>query len=555
MAGPINTTDEVGKMSLADTIKGTDIAAKAPRKGLILAFMSLSTFLIFLDGTVVNTALPAIARDFSAQNSTLQWVVNMYSLILAGFLLVAATTGDRFGRRKALFAGMVVFGVGAVGAALAESSNMLIAMRGVQGLGAAFALPATLSIITDVFPRGERTKAIAIWTAVGSMGIAIGPALGGYLVDSISWSAVFWLNVPVVALSIIGLSIVPESRDSTHRPLDVPGAVLATGGMLALVYGIIQGGELGWASGQIIAAFIGGVALLAAFAIVEMKSSHPMLPFHYFKRMDFTGSFLVLLLMFLGMVGVFFFLTQYFQLVQGRSALVAGLAITPAAGMMMVGAGISQVTVPRFGPKIVIVVATLIVMGGMGLFSQVEVDTAFWVPTLGIVFFGLGAGIAMPTVTDAIMASVPVDDAGVGSAMNDLSRELGFTLGVAILGSIVTGIYRSDVIDALRGLVPDSTAETISDSVGVVGSITAELPSDVAIAVTDAANRSFVGALNVGFLGAAAFVAMALVVAVFLIPRHMHSTQAGLSDEPEPEPESETAQAPQEGLVGEPAQS
>ena len=156
-------------MSLADTIKGNDIAARAPRKGLILAFMSLSTFLIFLDGTVVNTALPAIARDFSAQNSTLQWVVNMYSLILAGFLLVAATTGDRFGRRKALFVGMVVFGAGAVGAALAESSNMLIAMRGVQGLGAAFALPATLSILTDVYPRGERTKAIAIWTGVGAM--------------------------------------------------------------------------------------------------------------------------------------------------------------------------------------------------------------------------------------------------------------------------------------------------------------------------------------------------------------------------------------------------
>ena len=302
---------------------------------------------------------------------------------------------------------------------------------------------------------------------------------------------------------------------------------------------------------QIIAAFIGGVALLTAFAIVEMKSSHPMLPFHYFKRMDFTGSFLVLLLLFMGMVGVFFFLTQYFQLVQGRSALVAGLAITPAAGMMMIGAGVSQMTVPRFGPKIMIVVATLIVMGGMGLFSQVEVDTAFWVPTLGIVFFGLGAGIAMPTVTDAIMASVPVNDAGVGSAMNDLSRELGLTLGVAILGSIVAGIYRSDVIDALRGLVPDSTAETISDSVGVVDSITAELPPDVAIAVTDAANASFVGALNVGFLGAAAFVALALVVAVFLIPMRMRSTQAGLSDEPEAEP----APGPQEGMAGEPAQS
>lgn len=536
---------------MADTIKGSDIASKAPRKGLVLAFMSLSTFLIFLDGTVVNTALPAIARDFSAQNSTLQWVVNMYAVILAGFLLVAGSTGDRFGRRKALFAGMVMFGAGAVGAALAESSTVLIAMRGVQGLGAAFALPATLSIITDVFPRGERAKAIAIWTAVGSIGIVAGPALGGYLVDSIGWSAVFWLHVPVVTLAIVGLSVVPESRDSRHRPLDIPGAVLATTGMLTLVYGIIQGGEAGWGSGQIIGAFVGGVALLTAFALVELKSSHPMLPFHYFKRMDFTGSFLVLMLMFLGMVGVFFFLTQYYQFVQDRSALIAGLAITPAGGAMMIGAGISQKSVPKFGPKAVLTGAMLIVISGMAVFSQIEVDTAFWVPALGIILFGLGAGIAMPTVTDAIMASVPVDDAGIGSAMNDLSRELGLALGVAILGSIVTSIYRSDVVDALRGLVPGEAAETIGESIGVVGSITAELPADVALAVTDAANTSFVGALNVGFLGAAGFVGLALLVAAFLIPRRMRSMQAGLSDEPESEP----APVAHERPVVEPARS
>ena len=537
-------------MSLADTIKGNDIGTRAPRKGLVLAFMSLSTFLIFLDGTVVNTALPAIARDFSAQNSTLQWVVNMYSLILAGFLLAAGTAGDRFGRRKALFAGMAVFGVGTVGAALAESSNVLIAMRGVQGLGAAFALPATLSIITDVFPRGERAKAIAIWTAVGSLGIVTGPALGGYLVDSISWSAVFWLNVPVVVLSMVGLVVVPESRDSRNRPLDIPGAVLATGGMLALVFAMIQGGEAGWGSAQIIGGFVAGVALLTAFAAVELKSSHPMLPFRYFKRMDFTGSFLVLMLMFLGMVGVFFFLTQYFQLVQGRSALIAGLAITPAGGAMMIGAGISQKSVPKFGPKAVLVGAMLIVISGMAVFTQIEVETAFWVPALGIVLFGLGAGIAMPTVTDAIMASVPVNDAGIGSAMNDLSRELGFTLGVAILGSIVAGIYRSDVVKALRGLVPGEEAETISDSIGVVGAVTADLPPDVATAVTDAANTSFVGALNVGFLGAAGFIALALVVAVFLIPRRMRSLQGGLSDEPE----SELAPAVQDSPLAPPAQ-
>ena len=233
--------------------------------------------MIFLDSTVVNTALPAIARDFNANNSVLQWVVNMYSLILAGFLLVGGAVGDRFGRRKALAAGMIIFGAGAVGAALAENSTTLIVMRGLQGLGAAFALPSTLSIITEVFPRAERAKAIVIWTAIGSMGIAVGPLIGGYLVDEIGWEAVFWLHMPVVTLAIFGLRFMPESRDSTHRPIDGPGAVLATTGMLALVYGIIQGGEAGWTSAEIIASLAGGTALLVAFAAVELKSSHPIL--------------------------------------------------------------------------------------------------------------------------------------------------------------------------------------------------------------------------------------------------------------------------------------
>ncbi|MCH8230718.1 MAG: MFS transporter [Chloroflexi bacterium] len=500
------------------------------RKNVVLAFLSLSTFLIFLDGTVVNTALPAIARDFSANNSVLQWIVNMYSLILAGFLLVAGTTGDRFGRRRALAAGMVIFGAGAVGAALADNSTTLIAMRGVQGLGAAFALPSTLSIITDVFPRGERARAILIWTAIGSMGIAVGPALGGYLVDKLDWSAVFWLNIPVVALSLIGLKFIPESSDPRRLPIDVTGAILATGGLLAIVYGLIQGGEAGWTSGEILGSLLGGVALLVAFAVVEARSSHPMLPLHYFKRMDFTGSFLVLMLFFLGGIAVFFFTTQFYQLVQGRTALVAGLALTPVAPMMIMGTGISSKTVPSIGPKFTIVTAGLIVMIGIAVFSQLEVDTAIWIPIVGMMIFGIGFGMAMPTVTDTIMASVPVNDAGVGSAMNDLSRELGFVLGIAILGSLATSLYRTNVTDAIAGLVPDGVSEAIGNSIGAVGSIAAELPADVALVVTESANASFVDALNIAFLAAAGFVGLGIVVALALVPRRSRSVQAELGD-------------------------
>lgn len=513
-------------MTAPGDIAGGTASGVGPRKKLILAVLSLSTFLIFLDGTVVNTALPSIARDFSANNSVLQWVVNMFALVLAGFLLLAGSIGDRFGRKKALAAGMLVFGLASVGAALAENSVSLIAMRGIQGLGAAFALPATLSIITDVFPRKERAKAIVIWTAIGSLGIAVGPALGGYLVDKYDWSAVFWMHVPVVALALAGLRFIPESRDERQAPIDIPGAALATTGLLAVVYGIIQGGESGWTSPVIIGAFVGGISLLTAFAIVELRSTHPMLPFQFFKRPDFTGSFIVLLLLFLGMIGVFFFLTQFFQLVQGRSALQAGLAITPVAATMMMGAGFAGKAVPKLGPKVTIIIAGLIILSGMAVFSTIAVDTAMWVPMFGIALFGLGAGLAMPTVTDSIMASVPLNKAGVGSAMNDLSRELGIALGVAVLGSLVASLYRSDVKEAVDGLVSPEVAETIGDSVGSLDAVTSSLPPDTALAVSTAVNQTFVDALNVGFLAAAAFIGLAIIVAAVMIPMRMRSAQA-----------------------------
>ncbi|MBT3943696.1 MAG: MFS transporter [Chloroflexi bacterium] len=515
-------------MSQATSSSGSQAAGDgkpAARKKLTLAILSLSAFVIFLDGTVVNTALPSIARDFSANNSVLQWVVNMYSLILAGFLLLAGSVGDRFGRKRALTVGMVIFGVASVGAALSTGSTSLIAMRGLQGFGAAFALPSTLSIITDVFPREERAKAIATWTAVGSLGIVVGPALGGYLVDNFQWSAVFWMHIPVVAVAIVGTQFLQVSRDEHKVQLDIPGAALATTGLLALVFGIIQGGETGWTSPLIVGSFIVGGSLLAAFALVEIGSSPPMLPFEFFKRRDFTGSFVVLMLLMLGMVGVFFFLTQFFQLVQGRSALVAGLALTPVAATMMMGAGFATKAVPRLGPKAVILVAGLIIFSGMAVFSTIEVHTAIWVPMLAIALFGLGAGMAIPTVTDSIMAAVPVSKAGVGSAMNDLSRELGIALGVAVLGSLVASLYRSDVKDAVSGLVPEDSAEIIGDSLGSIGSVTADLPPDTALAVSEAANQTFVDALNIGFLAAAAFVGVAIVVAAVMIPRQARSTQ------------------------------
>ncbi len=524
-------------MTTSNITGETENVKRPVRKNLVLAVLSLTTLMVFLDGTVVNTATPAIARDFTATNSTLQWIVNAYGLILAGFLLVGGSIGDRFGRRRLLTGGMVVFALGAVGAALAESSSFLIAMRSVQGLGAAMALPSTLSIITDVFPRGERAKAIAIWTGVSSIGLAIGPAAGGALVDEIGWQAVFWLQIPFIAAILIGTRFVPESRDSREEPVDLPGGILGTAGVLAIVFAIIQGGEAGWTSAQIVGSFIIGGVLLVAFGWVEITSPHPMLPMKYLRDKQILGPFVVLMILFLGMMGVFFFMSQFLQLVQGRSAIVSGLAIVPVTGSMIVAAGVSSKLLPKIGPKSVVIIGTVIVLAATGFLAQVSVDQAYWVSLLGILLMGLGAGMVMPTVSDTLMASVDVNDAGVGSALNDLGRELGVALGVAILGTFVTNFYRNDVVDALRGLIGADSVERIGDSIVAAGPETVGLPAATTAQVIASTNESFVSALQVGYWGAFGFVALALIVAVLMMPSKMRTTQVETEGEPELEPE------------------
>ena len=496
-----------------------------PQRWWVLAVMSLSAFMIFLDNTIVNTALPSIARDLNASTSTLQWVVDGYTLILAGLLLAAGMMGDRFGRRRFLAIGMLIFGAASAGAALATSSEALILFRALQGAGAALVLPATLSIITDVFPRAERATAIGIWTGVGALGIGLGPALGGVLVDEISWSAVFWLHLPIVALALVGLRLVPESRGSRLLGLDIRGAILATGGLLAVVFGIIQSGEAGWAAPQIVAAFAIGAALLAAFAIVELRARTPMLPFRFFRQRDFTGAVLIIGLVFFAIIVTFFFLTQYFQIVQGKSALTAGLFTLPMAGMMLVGAPLSGILNKSVGPKVLVSIAGLVAAFGMVWLTQLDADSSYGTVVIGLLAFGFGGGMAETPLTDTVMAAVPVDDAGIGSAINDVSRELGAALGIAITGSIVSGLYRGNVEDRLTGAVPDSLVETVGQGIGVAAVAAQTLPADLAAVVTDAANLAFVDAFTSGLFISAAFMVAATLVGLLLIPWRMRTHQ------------------------------
>ena len=493
---------------------------------LVLAVMSVGTLIVFIDNTVVNTALPAISVDLGASISTLQWVVDGYVLALAGLLLLGGSLGDRFGRKRWMIVGLVVFGGGSVGAALSETATSLIVFRGVQGLGAALVLPATLSILTNVFPRGERARAIGIWTAVGALGIGIGPVLGGWLVDNIGWSAVFWLHIPVLAIALAGMRFVPESRDERALRLDIPGAILGTSGLIALVYGIIQGPEAGWSSVEIVGSFALAVVLLTAFAIVERRSSAPMLPLQFFKQKDFTGAVLTLGMIIFGMLVTFFFLTQFFQIVQGRSAFQAGLLIIPASVGMMMGAPLSGMLVKKIGPRYLVLAMAGAMITGLVLLGGIEIDSSTLSIIIPLGIFGFGAGLGMPALTDTVMAAVPESDAGIGSAVNDVSRELGGALGIATIGSVVSSIYRSNVTDRLSGVLPDELVELAGEGVGVASAVAGDLPAEVGATLLAQTNAAFVDAMNTGFTISAVILAGAVMIAVTLIPRKMRTEQA-----------------------------
>jgi EmrB/QacA subfamily drug resistance transporter len=502
-----------------------------PRRWWVLAVMSVGTLLVFLDDTVVNTALPRISVDLAASTSALQWVIDAYVLVLAGLLLLCGSIGDRYGRKRMMTGGLVVFGLAAAGAALANSTGVLITMRALQGLGAALVLPATLSIVVSVFPRQERAKAIAVWTAVGGLGIALGPVAGGWLIESVSWSAAFWLFIPLVVAALVGMTVVPESRDPRRIGLDVPGAILGTAGLTALVYGIIRGGEVGWGKGAVGGSFAAAAVLLAAFAVVEMRAATPMLPLRFLRERDLTGAVLLIGIVLFAMFVTFFFLTQYFQIVQGRSALGAGLLLVAPAIGMIVGSGVAGKLIHTVGPRALSVAMVAVVMVPLVILTGIlTTTTSAWLIFALLGFFGLGAGLGMPAMTDTVMAAVPERDAGVGSALNDVSRQLGGALGVAIIGSIVNNAYRSNLA-ARAGTAHNAAVREASAGIGIASRVAATLPPAAAKELTRNANVAFVDAITRGFAISTGVLLAALVVALTMIPRKMRAAQAATPDD------------------------
>ncbi|MFH9467388.1 MFS transporter [Streptomyces clavifer] len=492
------------------------------RRWAILAVLMFSLLIVVLDNSILNVAVKTIASPaptgIGATQSELEWAINSYTLVFAGLLFTAGLLGDRIGRKKVLLAGILVFGIASGLAALSSTPGELITWRALMGFGAAFVMPATLAVLMNVFERDEQPKAIGIWAGSVGLGIAIGPITGGVLLEHFWWGSIFLVNVPVVIVALIAMAVlVPDSRDPNPGRVDPPGVVLSIVGLVLLVYGIIRGGELAdFTDVTVLAPSLGGLVVLAVFVWHEKRSSHPSIDISYFRKPAFSAAVAAIALVFFALMGVTFFSAFYLQSVRGYSALQSGLLILPLAVAQMVFSPRARLVVDRFGTRAVCTLGMLLVAGGLAAFALFDADTPVWV--MCAVFFVQGTGMAhiMPPVTVAVMQALPRERAGSGSAINNTFRQVGGALGIAVLGSVLSTVYRGDIEGHLGG-VPAAARDVAGESIEATLGVAARMGPEGRPLVT-AANDAFISAMHVTALGSAAVALIGAVVVCLFLP-------------------------------------
>ncbi len=524
-------------------LKNPEVAHR--RRWLTLTVLCISLMVIGLDNTILNVALPTLAHTKStgglgASGSALQWIVDSYTLVFAGLLLTMGSLGDRFGRYKFLTFGLVVFGTGSVLSAFAASAGVLIGTRSLMGIGGACIMPGTLSILSNVFrePK-ERAVAIGVWAGVSALGVGIGPVAGGALLTHFWWGSVFLVNVPIVILALsLGYFFVPDSSDRTTPRLDPGGAALSILSLGVLLWAIIEAPSHGWTSPEILVGFAVGAALLAGFFMWELKSSSPMLDLRFFQNPRFSAASSAIMLVFLALYGTIFLLTQYLQSVLGYSTLKAGAILIPQSAALMIFAFLSPRFVSRIGNKLVVALGLMLVVVSLLGIVTLDVGSSAMHVIVVTVIMGVGMGNVMSPATESIMGSLPREKAGVGSAMNDTTRQVGGAVGVAVLGSIVSSHYGPNLASRLAGKVPTSLVTQARDSVGravdVVGS-----PSGARYKtqIISAAHESFVGGLHLASVVAALIVLLAVTgVLIWLPSRAIDNSEDAQATLPEAQP-------------------
>jgi len=489
-----------------------------PRRWLLLPVLCLSVFLVVVDNTIVNVALPSFARNLHASNSSLQWIVDAYSLCFAALLLAGGGVGDRFGRKRTMQVALVCFGGCSVLAAFATSTGSLITARALMGASAAFIFPTGLAILTSSFPdHTERAKAIGIWSATTGIAVALGPITGGVLIEHFWAGSIFLVNVPIVLVTVVlGGLFLPESLAHSGHRFDVRGLVFGTAGVGALVYGIIEGPTWGWASPRTVGLLVGAVAVLSAFAWLELRTRGPLLDVRVFKVPRFTVGATSISIAFFALFGFIFLITQYFQLVRGYSALSAGVRTLPFAVTAAVATPLGAILALRVGTRFVVGAGLACMSAGLAVAATMPADAPYLGPVLvSMVLLSLGLSLTTAPSTEAVMGSLRPDQIGAGAAVNNTTRELGGTLGVAVLGSVFASTFAPRVVEGLRALgVPGPDARIAGVSMADADAVVQRAPASMHAAAAQVSSSAFIDALHAASTVGAVVAALGAVLAV-----------------------------------------
>ena len=514
------------------------------RRPLILISLLLAAFVINLDTTIVNVALPSLVRQLHASNTQLQWVVDAFNLLFAGSVLAAGSLSDRFGRKGMLLAGLAVFGLASLAGGLTDNPGQLIAARAVMGVGAALVFPSTLSLIANVFTgRGERAQAIGLWGAITGVAIALGPIVGGWLLEVSDWRSIFFAMAPIAAVAgVLAARYVPTSRDPHAPRLDRPGFALSTALVVLLVYTIIEAPDRGWGSARTIGGLAVTAVLMAAFVISERRATQPMLDVHLFRNLRFTAASASVAISFFALSGFIFLVTQLFQFVKGYGALSTGVRLLPVASFVAISSIVGAKLAVRFGTKLIVATGLLLMAGFYLWVAPSSVTTGYGTIAAQMVVLGTGMGLTSAPATEAIMGVVPKAKAGVGSAVNDATRLLGGTLGVAVIGSLYASLYASRLTDALPVGLQATADQTTRASLGAALTVADKLRHTGHPAMATALHNAAVSAFFHGF-SAASYLAAAVVGAGAVMALTLLPTQ----------PTTSTDEAPDIRALGSPA--
>jgi len=495
------------------------------RRRVVLAVMCVALMMIVSMVVGLTVALPGIARDTGASQAELLWIMNAYGLVFAGFLLPAGALGDRYGRKGMLLVGVLVFGAASAAAMWVDDPSVLILLRVAAGLGSAMIMPMTLSIVTTIFPPEERAGAVAVWSAVAAGGALLGLLISGALLESFSWRSVFGLSAGLAILSAVLVAvIVPTSKDPEGLPVDVMGALLSVVGLCAVVYAIIEGPERGVTDPIVMLAAVGGVAALVGFVLWELRVEHPLLDPRFFRIGAFAAGSIVIVMASVATFGLFFVMLQYLQWLKGYSPLAAGLSLMPMTVAVGAVSPLAPVLVRRAGLRVVLTAAMVVMAVGMGVLTTLDKNSSYLPVLLGTTVVGAGIALCLAPATDSIVASLPAAKQGVASAVNDVTREVGGALGVAILGSAFNSGYRSGIGDRSDAIPPDSLG-AVRNSIDAALAIAERIGGATGARVADAARYAFADGLDRAMLVAALFVVVGAGAVLLLAPGRTESVR------------------------------